>query len=71
MSDIRIEIPASLGLSDEDTAKLVEAFRSQLVGTINAALARTVTPARPQTVVQSRPETSVKECGQSIEASRT
>jgi hypothetical protein len=67
MSDIRIEIPASLGLSSDDIERLTEAFRNQIVGTINATLAGTAVTARPQTVIQSKAESTVKEVGKTVE----
>lgn len=71
MSDsIRIEIPASLGLSDDDINRLSEAFRTQLAGTMNSSTQSQAQPgvrARPQTVVQSRPQTTIKEVPQVVE----
>src|SRR5271169_5318443 len=67
MSEIRIEIPASLGLSDDEVNKLTEAFRNQVVGAVNSTQARTGVQARPQSVVQSRPQSSIKEMSQVVE----
>ncbi len=67
MSEIRIEIPASLGLSSEDVDKLSEAFKNQVVGMVSSAQAQTGVSLRPQTVVQSRPQTTIKEMSQVVE----
>ena len=36
MSEIRIEIPVSRGLSDDELNRLTEAFRNQLIDTVSA-----------------------------------
>jgi hypothetical protein len=55
MSEIRIEIPASLGLSDDDVNKLTEAFRSQVIGVVSGTpVTQASVRARPQIVSQSK-----------------
>ena len=53
MSEIRIEIPASLGLSDDDVNRLSEAFRNQFVGMVSGTQAS-------QAGVRTRPATILK-----------
>jgi hypothetical protein len=55
MSEIRIEIPAELGLSDDDVNRLSEAFRNQVAGTVTGTQAtQSNVRARPQIVSQTK-----------------
>ena len=55
MSEIRIEIPSSLGLSDDEVSRLTEAFRNQVAGTISGTQAsQSGVRARPQIVSKAQ-----------------
>ena len=55
MSEIRVEIPASLGLSDDEVTRLREAFRNQVAGVLSGTQATQAgVRARPQLVSKAQ-----------------
>lgn len=67
MAEIRIEVPADLGLSQEEIAQLSENFRSQVVGIVGSRQAGTVVRARPQSVAQAQLQSQAQDVNQTVE----
>jgi hypothetical protein len=73
MAEVRIEVPAELGLSQEQINQLTENFRNQLVGAMGgqeaqtAQTAQTLVRARPQSVGQSQVVRQVREIREIVE----
>ena len=52
--ELRIGIPASLGLSEEETQALSERLQSHLVEVLKGTQAEKIISARPQTIEKSQ-----------------
>jgi hypothetical protein len=69
MAEVRNDVPASLGLSQEQINRLSENFRNQLVAAMGGRQEQAQAQTQTQTLVRARPQVVVQseEVGQVVE----